>query len=55
VEPPKIIDGNDVMKVLKLKPGPEVGRLLAAVKEAQAAGEVKTKKEALALAKTLLA
>jgi poly(A) polymerase len=55
VEPPKIIDGNDVMKSLKLKPGPEVGRLLAAVREAQAAGEVKTKKEALALAKTLLA
>ncbi|MBP9128537.1 MAG: CCA tRNA nucleotidyltransferase [Elusimicrobia bacterium] len=55
VEPPKIVDGNDMMKALKLKPGPEVGRLLAAVREAQAAGEVKSKKEALALAKTLLA
>lgn len=54
VEPPKIIDGNDLMKSLKLKPGPEVGKLLSAIRESQAAGEVKTKKEALALAKSLL-
>ena len=53
VEPPKIIDGNDLMKSLKLKPGPEVGTLLSAIREAQAAGEVKTKKDALALAKSL--
>lgn len=54
VTPPKIIDGYFLMKALKLKPGPEVGSLLAAIREAQAAGEVKTKKEALALAKSLL-
>ncbi len=54
VEPPKIIDGNDLMKSLKLKPSPEVGRLLSAIRESQASGEVKTKKEALALAKSLL-
>ncbi len=54
VEPPKIIDGNALMKTLKIKPGPEVGKLLSAIREAQAAGEVKTKKEALALAKSLL-
>lgn len=54
VEPPKIIDGNALMKTLKLKPGPEVGKLLSAIRESQAAGEVKTKKEALALAKSLL-
>lgn len=54
VEPPPIIDGNDLMKFLKIKPGPNVGMLLSAVREAQAAGEVKTKKEALALAKSLL-
>ncbi|MBK8574293.1 MAG: CCA tRNA nucleotidyltransferase [Elusimicrobia bacterium] len=54
VEPPKIVDGNDLMKFLKLKPSPEVGKLLSAIRESQAAGEVKTKKEALALAKSLL-
>lgn len=54
VAPPKIIDGHFLMKSLKLKSGPGVGKLLAAVRESQAAGEVKTKKEALALAKSLL-
>jgi poly(A) polymerase len=54
VEPPKIVDGNALMKALKLKPGPEIGKLLSAIREGQAAGEVKTKKDALALAKSLL-
>ena len=54
VAPPKIVDGHFLMKSLKLKPGPEIGKLLAAIQESQAAGEVKTKKEALALAKSLL-
>jgi putative nucleotidyltransferase with HDIG domain len=54
VEPPRIVDGHALMKALKMKPGPDVGRLLAAIREAQAGGEVKTKEEALALAKKLL-
>ena len=54
VDPPKIINGNDLMKAFKLKPGPEVGRLLTAVREAQSTGTIKTPVEALALAKSLL-
>ena len=50
VAPPSLITGHDLMAALGLSPGPEVGRLLEAVREAQAAGEVTTRDEALALA-----
>ena len=50
VRPPKLIDGHDLIAKFNLTPGPLIGRLLEAVHEAQAAGEVKTKEEALALA-----
>ncbi|MFH1169660.1 MAG: HD domain-containing protein [Chloroflexota bacterium] len=52
--PPKIIDGHDLMAVFGLPPGPEIGRLLEAVHEAQAAGEVISREEALAYAGRLL-
>ena len=45
--PERLLDGNEVMKALKLKPGPEVGELLRALEEAQAEGEVRTRAEAL--------
>jgi putative nucleotidyltransferase with HDIG domain len=54
VAPPPLIGGHDLMDELGLRPGPEVGRLLEAVREAQAAGEVHTRQEALALARALL-
>lgn len=54
VEPLRLLDGKVLMKALKLKPGPDVGRLLDAIREGQAAGEVKSKADALALAKSLL-
>jgi hypothetical protein len=41
------------MAALALSPGPEVGRLLEAVREAQATGEVTSREEALALAERL--
>ena len=47
VAPPKLISGHDLVDTLGMSPGPEVGRLLEAVREAQAAGEVNTKEEAL--------
>jgi putative nucleotidyltransferase with HDIG domain len=50
VDPPPLVTGNDLMKELDLEPGPKIGRLLEALREAQAAGEVKTQEEALALA-----
>lgn len=54
VEPPPLMDGNTLMRALGLPPGPDVGALLAAVREAQAAGEIHTADEALQLARLLL-
>jgi hypothetical protein len=42
------------MKHFGLKPGPQVGLLLEAIREAQAAGEVSDLKEALAFARRFL-
>jgi putative nucleotidyltransferase with HDIG domain len=53
VAPPPLINGHQLMAALALEPGPEVGRLLEAVREAQAAGKVTSGDEALALAKQL--
>jgi poly(A) polymerase len=52
-KPPKLIDGNDIMKILGISPGPEVGELLEALHEAQAAGEVKNTQEAVQYTKNL--
>ena len=46
--PPKLIDGHDLINIFGLSPGPKIGELLEAVREAQAAGEVTTRQEALA-------
>ncbi|HET7088480.1 MAG TPA: HD domain-containing protein [Anaerolineae bacterium] len=54
VNPPALITGHDVMKALGLEPGPQVGKVLDAVREAQAAGEVKTREEALELARRVM-
>jgi hypothetical protein len=42
------------MEALGIGPGPGVGRILAAVEEAQGAGEIGSREEALALARRLL-
>lgn len=47
VHPPKLLDGNDIMKVFHLPPGPLVGTLLESVREAQATGEIVTGEEAI--------
>ncbi len=54
VSPPALLDGNELMKELDLKPGPQVGRLIEAIREAQAAGEVSSREEALSLARKRL-
>ncbi len=51
VDPPPLIDGEDVMRLLHVDPGPIVGELLEVVREAQAAGEVADRGEALTLIK----
>jgi poly(A) polymerase len=47
-EPERLLDGRDVMKALKIPPGPKVGELLERVREAQAEGVVKDRESALA-------
>lgn len=47
VRPVKLVDGHDLMNIFELSPGPLLGELLEAVREAQAAGEVATRQEAL--------
>ena len=52
--PPKLIDGHDLINIFGLNPGPEIKRILEVVREAQAAGEVTTREEALACIERLL-
>jgi poly(A) polymerase len=47
----RLLTGHDLIKVLKLKPSELFGKILARVDEAAALGKIKTKQEALALAK----
>jgi hypothetical protein len=54
VAPAPLLDGNELMAALQLKPGPEVGRLLRLIEEAQAAGEVASKEEAIDFARQRL-
>jgi hypothetical protein len=49
VDPQPLVDGEAVMRIAGIPPGPIVGRLLDEVREAQAAGEVTTEEEAAAL------
>ena len=52
---PRLVDGHDLMGALGLEPGPIVGRLMETLREAQAAGEIETRPQAIALAGKLLA
>ncbi|MFH1202504.1 MAG: HD domain-containing protein [Candidatus Omnitrophota bacterium] len=44
---PRLITGHDLIKKFKLGPSPLIGKILAEIREAQAVGLIKTKKEAL--------
>jgi poly(A) polymerase len=55
VSPPRLINGHDLMAEFTLSPGPRLGELLEAVREAQASGEVHTRAEALGLVRGILA
>ncbi|MBI4187167.1 MAG: HD domain-containing protein [Chloroflexi bacterium] len=54
VIPPRLIDGHDLLNIFGLSPGPKVGEILEVVREAQAAGEVTGREEALAYVGRLL-
>jgi putative nucleotidyltransferase with HDIG domain len=51
VSPPRLIDGNELMKELGIKPGPMVGQLLEAIRENQAAGKIENREQALDFAR----
>jgi tRNA nucleotidyltransferase/poly(A) polymerase len=53
--PPALLDGQFLMAELGLTPGPQIGKLLVAIKEAQAEQLVQTRAEALAYAARLFA
>lgn len=55
VRPPQILNGDDLIHELNMKPGPEIGKLLEAIRETQAAGKLATRQEALAFARGWLA
>lgn len=52
--PPPILDGYEIMKRFKLKPGPKIGELIKILREAQLEEKIKTKKEAFEFLKKSL-
>lgn len=50
IKPPRLIDGNDLIRRFKLEPSPLIGRVLSEIEEARAINKVRTKKQALGLA-----
>ena len=54
VVPPRLLDGNELMKELNLDAGRIIGQLLEAIREGQAIGEISTRDEALSLARKLI-
>jgi tRNA nucleotidyltransferase/poly(A) polymerase len=52
---PPLLNGHDLMATFDLRPGPQLGAILRELSEAQAAGEIANRAEALAYAARLLA
>lgn len=55
IAPEPLIGGRDLLRAFDLQPGPHIGELLETVREAQVAGEVRSREEALALVRRELA
>jgi poly(A) polymerase len=47
IVPPTLINGNDVMNILKIRPSKAIGQILRDVQEKQALGEIETREDAL--------
>jgi len=52
--PPTLLTGNDLQRQFHLEPGPLIGHLLEAVREAQVEGKVTSQEEALQLVEEIL-
>lgn len=50
---PKLLSGEEIMEILDLKPSKELGDIIKSLQEAQLAGNITTKKEALGFIKRL--
>jgi hypothetical protein len=48
-DPPRLLTGGEVQELLGVPPGPRVGQALAAIRQAQVDGRVRTREEALEL------
>ncbi|MFC1521217.1 CCA tRNA nucleotidyltransferase [Elusimicrobiota bacterium] len=55
IKPVKLVDGNDVMKLLKIPSGPMIGQILERIRSFQAEKKITTRSEALDEAKKFLA
>jgi len=53
VQPPRLLSGDDIIRELGVPAGPAIGELLEALREAQAAGDVRNAPEALAFVRRL--
>jgi len=47
IAPPPLVDGHDIIREYNLEQGPRVGKLLEAIREAQAAGTLSTREQAM--------
>jgi tRNA nucleotidyltransferase/poly(A) polymerase len=54
VSPPPLLNGHDLMERFALSPGPEIGKILETIREAQADGQITTQAQALAMAENYL-
>ena len=50
---PKLLDGIDIMEILQIKQGPELGRIINELKEAQISGIVNDKQDAIDFVKKI--
>lgn len=53
-KPPRLLNGDILMKEFKLKPSPLIGKILSRIEELQAIGKIKNRQEALASAKKII-
>jgi poly(A) polymerase len=53
-KPARLINGDDLIKVFKLKPSPLIGKILSEIEELQAIGRLKAKEDALRIARDMI-
>ena len=49
---PKLLDGNEIMEILNIKPSAQLGKILNTLHEAQLNGEITTKEDAIVFVKS---